>query len=129
MPTTRKATLQSALAIVSIESWKTETVYVKWAFLQGNKIEQEVNLEPPEDAKIEGKIWPMRKSAYGLCDAACSWHLSLKGELLKLGCKQSEIDKAAFMWYKNNLAGAFIIHVDDILMPGATSFRQEVIEN
>ena len=43
------------------------------AFLQGSKIEQGVKLEQPEDVKIEGKIWYLRKSAYGLCDATHSW--------------------------------------------------------
>ena len=37
-------------------------------------------------------------------------------ELLKLGSKQSEIDKTAFRWYNNNkLEGVLIIHVDDFL--------------
>ena len=37
-------------------------------------------------------------------------------ELLKLSCKQSEIDKTAFRWYNSNkLEGVLIIHVDDFL--------------
>ena len=64
---------------------------------------------------------------YGL--SAHSWYLSDRGELLKLGCKQSELEKDAFRWYKDNkIAGFIIIHMDDILMVGTRLFRQDVIE-
>ena len=66
---------------------------------------------------------------YGLNDAARAWYLSLAEELLKLGCKQSEIDKAAFRWMCNKeLNGFLVIHVDDILTAGVEDFKKTMIE-
>ena len=48
---------------------------------------------------------------------------------MKLGYKQSEIDKAAFRWYNGNkLEGILIIHVDDFFVAGTSHCRQKVIE-
>ena len=117
--TASKATLRSSLTIAANENWQVETVDVKGALLQGNKIERKVNLEPPDDVKVEGKIWRIRKTAYGLCDVACVWYLSLTDELLKLACKQSEIGNLKlfllFMWMI-------------FFVAGTSHFRQEVIE-
>ena len=70
-PTAAKSSLRLALAITANEDWKNfETLDIKAAFLQGRKIEREIYLKPPEELKLEGKLWKLRKTAYGLIDAA-----------------------------------------------------------
>ena len=92
-------------------------------------IEREVYVEPPPDVKKIGLIWRLRKTAYGLCDAAREWHISLVKELVSLGCKQSELDKAAFRYYddSNVLQGIVLIHVDDIICAGGDNFKSKVV--
>ena len=68
---------------------------------------------PPNEANLEGKLWRLRKSAYGLADAARNWYISVRDKLIKLECKQSHLDKAVFRWYYNNaLEGILVLHVD-----------------
>ena len=102
----------------------------KGAFLQGKLIDREVYVEPPVEGKCPGLIWRLRKTAYGLCDAAREWHMSLVKELLALGCKQSELDKAAFRYYNEskNLEGFVLIHVDDIISAGSNEFKSKVVK-
>ena len=62
----------------------------------------------------------LRKTAYGLVDAARNWFLSVKEELLKLSWKQSHLDKAVFRWYyQEKLEGVVLLHVDDFFLTGS----------
>ena len=92
-----------------------EHIDVKAAFLQGRKIERNVYVKPPEEAATDGKVWRLRKAAYGLVDAARNWYLSVKDTLLHLGCVQSNLDKAVFRYYhEGELLGAIVLHVEVI---------------
>ena len=52
----------------------------------------------------------------------------MKEELCRLGCKQSQLDKALFRWYVNgHLEGVFVMHVDDFLYAGTENFKKTVI--
>jgi len=109
-PTASKAALRTVLAIAANKQWGLEHVDVKAAFLQGRKIERNVYVKPPEEAATDGKVWRLRKAAYGLVDAARNWYLSVKGILLQLGCVQSNLDKAVFRYYdKGELLGAIVL--------------------
>ena len=69
------------------------------------------------------------KAVYWLDDASPNWFLSVKEELLKLDCKQSQLDKALFRWYNNGkLEGVFVMHVDDFLFAGSDAFNRNVID-
>jgi hypothetical protein len=56
--------------------------------------------------------------------------MSLVKELLALGCKQSELDKAAFRYYNEakTLEGFVLIHVDDIISAGSNDFKSKVVK-
>ena len=99
------------------------------AFLQGRKIERNVYVKPPEEAATDGKVWRLRKAAYGLVDAARNWYLSVKDTLLQLGCVQSNLDKAVFRYYhEGELLGAIVLHVDDFMFAGTKLFHENVTE-
>ena len=126
-PTAAKLTLRIVLTIAANEDWNIETIDIKAAFLQGRPIDRDVFVLPPEEAREEGFIWRLRKTAYGLIDAARSWFMSVKDELLKAECKQSQLDKAVFRWYhEDKLQGIVLLHVDDFFMTGTTNFRTAV---
>ena len=128
-PTASKSTLRMVMAVIASEKWKCESIDIKAAFLQGKKIEREVYLHPPAEVKEDGIIWRLDKAAYGLGDASRNWYFSVRDELVRLGCKQSELDKALFRWYNNgNLEGIFVMHVDDFLFAGTQTFNKDVID-
>ena len=62
-----------------------------------------------------------------MIDAARSWFISVKEELLRSECKQSQLDKAVFRWYYHDkLEGIVLLHVDDFFMTGTVHFRSAV---
>lgn len=123
-PTAGKETLKTFLALTSTLGWQCETIDIKAAFLQGGSIERDVYLKPPVESEAEGKLWKLRKCVYGLSDASRSWYFNVCEELVKLGCKKSDIDPALFFWQKGGvLSGLLLMHVDDFIWAGTEEFR------
>ena len=128
-PTAAKSTLRSVIAIAASKGWSCESIDIKAAFLQGKGIDRDIYLVPPIEAQEDGILWKLNKAAYGLGDASRNWYFSVRDELIKLGCKQSELDKALFWWHNSEgLEGVFVMHVDDFLFAGTSSFRKKVID-
>ena len=130
-PTISKDSLRTCLAIASTKQWPLEMIDIKSAFLQGEDISREIFVKPPTEAKVaENLVWKLRKVVYGLNDASRNWYFTIRETLLKLGCVQSTIDKALFMWCdsSNQLAGMFILHVDDFLYAGSQTFSKTVVK-
>lgn len=128
-PTASKAATRTVLAIAANKQWALEHVDIKAAFLQGRKIDRDVFVKPPVEAMTGTKVWRLRKAAYGLVDAARNWYLSVKEVLIKLRCKQSNLDKAVFRWYENDeIQGIVVLHVDDFLFTGSQEFHEKVTE-
>eukprot|EP00112_Aurelia_sp_Birch-Aquarium-sp1_P024404 Seg770.4 transcript_id=Seg770.4/GoldUCD/mRNA.D3Y31 product="Retrovirus-related Pol polyprotein from transposon RE2" protein_id=Seg770.4/GoldUCD/D3Y31 len=90
-PTANKESLRIFLAMTSTKGWEAKTIDIKAAFLQGEKIQREVLLKPPTEARAGEKIWRLKKCVYGLNDAARHWFFSVRKELLSHGCFQSSI--------------------------------------
>ena len=127
-PTCSKEAVRLALSIASSNSWDCHTLDVKSAFLQGNQISRNVFLKPPPEYN-NGKLWRLKKTVYGLSDAARQWYLRVKEELVKLGVTISKLDPALFSWHENGrLCGIICLYVDDFLWAGTPSFEVNVIE-
>ena len=76
-------------------------------------------MNPPKDIRKKNILWKIKKPIYGLKDSAKNWYQSIKGELLKLGCKESVLDPTVYSYYiGKDLKGLFICHVDDFLYGG-----------
>ena len=59
-------------------------------------------------------MWKLKYGLYGLKGGARQFFISVKEELLKLGCKISEMDQAMFYLHKGDkLSGIVCCHVDD----------------
>ena len=73
-------------------------------------------------------MWILRKTVYGLCDAARAWYLRVQGEMESLSVKMCPLDNSLFMWYVNgHLKGIICIYVDDFLWAGTISFYDTII--
>ena len=129
-PTVFKSTLKVVLTMVAQHDWEITTIDIKSAFLQGNNIERNVYVIPPKEAGVgSDRLWRLRKTVYGLNDAARAWFNSVKDLLLRLGCTQSVLDAALFLWrVDGRLEGILVLHVDDFLIAGTKRFFNSVVK-
>ena len=58
-PTCLKESVKITLAIASTKGWKPESLDIKAAYLQGNKISRELFLRPPPDIS-QGCLWKLK---------------------------------------------------------------------
>ena len=58
------------LAISANDNFKLKSLDVTSAFLQGEKLDRDVYVIPPLEARKPGILWKLQKSAYGLYDAS-----------------------------------------------------------
>ena len=128
-PTVGKPIVRLTMAIAASKGWQIQSTDVKSAFLQGNPPDRDIFVIPPVEASAsDSYVWKLKKSLYGLNDAARSFHLSLVSELKKLGCVQSGLDNTLFYLIRDNeLQGVIVSHVDDLLHAGSGVFEEEVM--
>ena len=126
-PTCMKESLRLTLVTAASKGWRIESLDIKSAFLQGQKIERDVYLKPPKEAGTN-KLWKLNKTVYGLGDASRRWYLQVKDELRALGVQSSKYDEAVFFWKnEGKLNGVMAVHVDDFLYCGSKEFELKVI--
>ena len=125
-PTVGKGTMRIFLAIVACKNWTVKTTDIKSAFLQGKELRRDVYIKPPKESDTDnGVVWKLKHGLYGLKDGARQFYISIKEELLKLGCKISEMDPAMFFLHKGDkLSGIVCCHVDDFLHAGDEHFEK-----
>jgi hypothetical protein len=129
-PTCSKQSVRLLFSIASTFSWEVRSIDIKAAFLQGDLLDREVFVVPPEDQSLSGKIWRLKRCIYGLCDAPRSWYKRVKHELVDtLGGKVSKFDKAFFIWHDTDgkLRGIIALHVDDFVFCGRSEWLVNVI--
>ena len=113
--------------MASTVNWDTESVDIKAAFLQGDELEQDGFIHPPE----LGNIWKLTPFIYGLCEAPRNWYKRVKHEFInKLGGQISKFDKAYFLWYHEygTVSGIIALHVDNFIYYGAKEWLLNVVE-
>ena len=126
-PTCSRETVSLVFWVASGNKWNCHTVDVKAAYLQGDDIKREVYLKPPKEFDT-GQIWKLKKTVYGLCDAARAWYMRVKDELIKLGVEKCPLDNSFFFWHVDGvLEGAICLYVDDFLFAGTHNFVETII--
>ena len=127
-PTCSKEAIRLAISIALSQQWKCHTIDVKAAYLQGNAITRDIYLVPPPEY-FRGNLWKLKKTVYGLSDAARAWYLRVKQELLSLGVQICALDPALFSWhYHGQFEGVICVYVDDFLWAGSSIFQETVIK-
>ena len=127
-PTGSKETLHMLLSIAATKEWKVKSGDVKNAYLQGEALDRDVFMEPPQEQKKLGKIWKLKKAVYGMNDAGRKWYFKVEETLTSLGCKKAKLDHCLFVSRMNNsLAGIILVWVDDIFYAGTNEFEEKVM--
>eukprot|EP00795_Rhopilema_esculentum_P002321 gene2321-biopygen11363 len=129
-PTVAKTTMRILLATATSNGWTVKSSDITSAFLQGKQIQRDVFIKPPpEAAQSNGALWKLKKTLYGLADAARQFFDSVKEELINLGMKQSKVDSSLFYMTSNTqVTGALIMHIDDFLHCGNEVFEEKVLK-
>ena len=76
-PTCYKYIFSLTLSIIISNIWIIHSVDVKSAILQGEGLDQDIYLKPPKEAGTK-KLWKLKATVYGLCDAPRVWYIVLK---------------------------------------------------
>ena len=65
-PTVTKQSLRLVFTIAAQFGWEVITSDVTSAFLQSDKLDREVFVQPPSDIRVPGTLWRLEKPMYGL---------------------------------------------------------------
>ena len=95
-PTCSREAVRLTVALASSNRWQCHSLDVTAAYLQGNDIDREIYVHPPPEYFV-GKLWRLKKTVYGLSDAARAWYLRVKSELISLGVKVSTYDSSVHL--------------------------------
>jgi hypothetical protein len=113
-PVARTTTLRMMLSAAGGAKWTLKQYDVKSAFLNG-KLEEEIFMRPPQGIDTQGKVYKLKKSLYGLKQAARVWNKMLTESLTRRGCVQNQTDKCLFSYTSGGEVVHLLTHVDDIL--------------
>ena len=128
-PTVAKESIKIALTVAANEGFKVRSGDIKSAYLQGVEMEREVFVQPPKEAALNGKIWKLKKGAYGILDGGRLFYLKLAEKLRELGLHEVHSDGAVFTYViGGRLQGLIISNVDDLLLIGNEKFDKEIVD-
>lgn len=127
-PTCSPEILKLCLSVMMMKNWECQTIDIKTAYLQGDVIDRDLYIRPPVETGSKG-IWKLKKTIYGLKDAAKAWYEKVKKIVEELGGTKSILDNIVFFWKnkKNELIGIMCAHVDDFCFGGSEEFQKKVI--
>ena len=127
-PTLSRESMRIMICIAISNGWKVNSIDIKSAFLQGQKLNRSVHIKPPKEANTD-KYWKLNKCVYGLTDASRKWYLTLNEELEAGGLEMIILDEAFYVWRREDTVEGIIgIHVDDIFWTGTNRFKKHIIE-
>jgi hypothetical protein len=121
-PVARYNSIRTLLAVANVCNWDIHQMDVKTAFLQG-ELEEEIYLKQPDgfvDQDRPDHVCKLRKSIYGLKQAARCWNNSIDGYLQANGYKKTTADPCIYIKsvVSENGKVDFVIiaiYVDDML--------------
>ena len=118
-------TLKFCLTVIKLKKCICYTLNVKTAYLQGDKIQREVYLKPPNERNWSG-LWKLKKTVYGLKDATKAWYSKVVKVVEELGGERSRLEPNVFFWKKETkLNGILCLHADDFCYGGTKSFLRK----
>ena len=113
--TLRPATLHLIIAMVTIENRELRSVDITSAFTNG-ELEEDIYMRQPEGFHIGGPdmVCKLKKSLYGLKQAARQWNKKLHSVLTEMGFKRIESDRSVYIYCNDEVKIIVPIYIDDI---------------
>lgn len=128
-PVARTTTLRLLLSISGDRDYKVSHYDIKTAFLNGT-LEEEIYLRPPPGFEQRNKVYKLKKSLYGLKQAANVWNKTLHNVLVKNGCEQDSTDKCLYKKSSGGKVCYLLVHVDDMLVAtNDETFREALMKS
>ena len=125
-PTCSQLLVNLICSMAASRTMKLSAADVRGAFLQGLKIERDLYFKLPANmgqtvipGVQPGSLLKLKKSIYGVNDAARQWYQSFKGILLEQGWKPLTFENAGFIYRdegSHEVVAIMALHVDDVLM-------------
>ncbi|KAG5666630.1 hypothetical protein PVAND_014646 [Polypedilum vanderplanki] len=117
-PVTRSSTFRLLLAVSGRRKYYVKQFDIKTAFLNG-ELKEEIYLKQPPGYEINDQVLRLKKSLYGLKQAARVWNQTIHQVLIEDGFIQSQADMCFYIKNLSDKSCYLIIHVDDILIAGS----------
>ena len=117
-PVTRSSTFRMLLAVSAKRKYIVKQFDIKSAFLNG-ELKEEIYLKQPPGFQINNQVYRLKKSLYGLKQAARVWNSTIHQVFIENNFEQSQIDKCLYIKHSGSKFCYIIIHVDDILIAGS----------
>lgn len=118
VPVARSTTFRMLLSLAGAKGYEVRHYDVTSAFLNGH-LKEEIYLRQPPGFEKGNQVCKLKKSLYGLKQAAKVWNEALHEVLMECGCSQSSDDPCL---YSLTDVCHILIHVDDLLVVGYTGF-------
>ncbi|KMQ86061.1 retrovirus-related pol polyprotein from transposon tnt 1-94 [Lasius niger] len=131
-PVVRQTTIRMLLTIAGSKNWIVKHFDAKTAFING-ELKEDIYMRQPKGNRInigdEKKVCKLKKSIYGLKQAAKSWNDKLKETLQMYGFMQGEADSCLFAKQENENLILLAVYVDDMLVTGnSRKFIQDTMQ-
>ncbi|CAI7761613.1 unnamed protein product [Closterium sp. NIES-53] len=121
-PTPKMTTLRVLLHVAAQHDYELHSLDFSTAFLQGN-LHKEIWLRRPPGftgSFPAGTQWSLQRPVYGLRQAPCEWHDTLRTTLVALGFAPSTSDTSLFLRTDTTLPPFYIlVYVDDLVFATA----------
>ncbi|CAI7920882.1 unnamed protein product [Closterium sp. NIES-53] len=117
-PTPKMTTLRELLHVAAQRDYELHSMDFSAAFLQGSLHEEIWLRRPPgfTGSFPAGTQWSLRRPVYGLHQAPCEWHDTLRTALAALGFAPSTTDPSLFLRTNKSLPPFyFLVYVDDLI--------------
>ncbi|CAI7737475.1 unnamed protein product [Closterium sp. NIES-53] len=114
-PTPKMTTLRVLLHVAAYREYKLHSLDFSTAFLQGS-LHEEVWLRRPSaftGTFPPGTQWMLRRPVYGICQAPCEWHDTLRFTLSDLGFQPSSADPSLFV-RRGSTPFFVLVYIDDL---------------
>ena len=114
-------TFHKLMALTALHDWELEALNVKTAFLYGN-LDEEIYMKQPEGFIIKGQekqVCQLKKSLYGLKQAALQWNKELHKSLLKMGFHCTYVDPGTYVKFIDKEIIIILVYVDNAFFTGS----------
>ena len=112
---------RTLMALMVLHDWELEALNVKTAFLYRN-LDEEIYMKQPECFILKGRekqVCRLKKSLYGLKQAALQWNKELHKSLLEMGFHCTYVDPGTYVKFIDKEIIIILVYVDDALFTGS----------